>query len=175
MLYLWARELPKDSTIVEIGCYAGLSTSYLAKGCLENCGTVFSIDPFDSALPTQEELCDGEVALKNKPSRELVLRRLKDHGLADRVVLIEGFSQDVVKSWSRSIHFLWIDGNHDQAYQDYADWSPFLARRARVALHDAHPRYGLERVARDANRIFSSDQWTRLEHVKGILTGVLKT
>lgn len=172
MLYLWARELPRDATIVEIGCYGGLSTSYLALGCRGNGGRIFSIDPFDSCLDRQEELCDSAVKLEAKPSRQTVMKRLEAHGLHTRVELIEGFSQDVAKTWNRPVHFLWIDGNHDQAYQDYVDWSPFLVPGARVALHDAHPRYGLERVAQDAYRIFNSDAWTRLEHVKGIVTGV---
>jgi len=77
-----------------------------------------------------------------------------------------------VKTWNRPIDFLWIDGNHDQAWQDYADWSPFLKPGARVAVHDAHPRYGISKVAEDARRIFSSADWVELEHVKSILTGV---
>ena len=174
MLYRWARALAPGSTIVEIGCYAGLSTSYLALGCLENGSKVYGIDPFDTKLDQQTELCDHCVPLENKPSRQFVADRLRASGLADRVELIEGFAEEVVKSWKRPVHFLWIDGNHDRAYQDYMDWSPFLAPRARVAIHDAHPRYGVARVAEDARRIFSAEEWTDLEHVKGIMTGVRK-
>jgi predicted O-methyltransferase YrrM len=174
MLYLWARMLPENATIVEVGSYAGLSTSYLAKGCKDNNSKVIAMDPYDSDLEKQAERTDHEVLLEDKPSRQSVLNKLKAHGLGDRVELIEGYSQEVVKTWDSPIDFLWIDGNHDQAYQDYIDWSPFLTSKARVGLHDAHPRYGLSRVAEDARKIFSSDKWTNLEHVKGIITGVLK-
>jgi predicted O-methyltransferase YrrM len=174
MLYLWARQLPPNSTIVEIGCYGGLSTSYLATACMLNQSHVHAIDPFDSRMDQQTELCDQAVSLDNKPSREMVAGRLKASGLGEYVDLIEGFSQEVVKSWTRPIHFLWIDGNHDQALEDYQDWSPFLAPRARVGIHDAHPRYGIPKVAEAARKIFSTDEWEQLEHVKGIISGVRK-
>ena len=174
MLYQWARRLPPHSTIVEIGCYAGLSTSYLASGCLENGSKVYAIDPFDSKMAQQTELSDRCVPLEDKPSRLFVAERLKTCGLSERVELIEGFAEQVVKTWSRRIDFLWIDGNHDRAYQDYLDWAPFLNPRARVAIHDAHPRYGLPQVAEAARRIFSAEEWGQLEHVKGIMTGVRK-
>ncbi len=172
MLYLWARALPPGATIVEIGSYGGLSTSYLAKGCREKGGRVFGIDPFDSDLKRQARLTDHAVSLENKPSREQVLARLKASGLERSVELIQAFSQDAARDWSRSIHFLWIDGNHDQAYEDYVDWSPFLAPGARVALHDAHPVYGLADVAEAARRIFTPDRWVSLEQVKSIITGI---
>jgi len=175
MLYRWAQRLPANSTVVEIGCYGGLSTCYLAKGCLKNGSRVVSIDPFDSDLAKQAQLTDHAVSLKQKPSRSLVYERLKAHGLHRRVELIEGYSQEVVKDWGRLIDFLWIDGNHEQAYQDYLDWSPFLSSRARVAIHDAHPVYGLNNVAEAARAIFhNDDEWTQLEHVKSILTAVRK-
>jgi len=172
MLYKWASELPQHATLVEIGCYGGLSTSYLCRGCLKNGSHIHAIDPFDSNLDKQASLCDSCVPLEDKPSRAQVAERLKACGFEGMVDLIEGYSQEVVKSWTRPIHFLWIDGNHDQAYQDYVDWSPFLVPGARVAIHDAHPRFGIPKVAEDARRIFSSEEWIRLEHVKSILTAV---
>ncbi len=87
--------------------------------------------------------------------------------------LIEGYSQEVAGEWTRPIDFLWIDGNHEQAWRDFADFKPFLTRNARVAVHDAHPRYGYAQVARDARRIFAVDaEWRDLEHVKSIISGV---
>ncbi len=175
MLYQWARQLAPQSTVLEIGCYGGLSTSYLATGCKENGSKVFSVDPFDSRLDQQTTLCDRAVSLEKKPSRAMVAARLKERGLDSQVELIEGFSQEVVKTWQRTIHFLWIDGNHDQAYEDYVDWSPFLAPRARVGFHDAHPRYGLPQVAEAVRKVFSTDDWCELEHVKGIITAVRRS
>jgi predicted O-methyltransferase YrrM len=174
MLARWAGEIPPGGTMVEIGCYGGLSTSYLLLGSASRQGKVYSIDPFDSDLGKQAQRTDHAVSLENKPSLAEVRRRLDDLGAGNRVALIQGYSQEVVKDWNRTIDFLWIDGNHDQAWQDYLDWSPFLNAGARVGLHDAHPRYGIPKVAEDARRIFSTREWTRLEHVKSIVTGIRK-
>src|SRR5688572_15158793 len=46
MLYLWASQLAPGSNILEIGCYGGLSTSYLATGCKKSHSKVYSVDPF---------------------------------------------------------------------------------------------------------------------------------
>ncbi len=175
MVYVWAGQVPTDGVIVEIGCYGGLSTSYLALGSERKRARIYSIDPFDSDIDKQSRLTDHAVSLEDKPSRQEVLEKLRDNGLANRVELIEGYSQEVAKSWRRRIDFLWIDGNHDQAYQDFMDWSPYLNPKARVGFHDAHPRYGYPQVAQDVMKAFSSDRWTRLEHVKSIITAVSRT
>ncbi len=174
MLYQWARALPPESVIVEIGCYGGLSTSYLARGCQKNRSKVYAIDPFDSDLVRQEDLCDQKVSLDQKPSRRMVQQRIRAAGLDAYVELIEGFSQDVAKVWKTPVQFLWIDGNHDRAYEDYTEWLPFLAPGARVAVHDAHPRYGYPAVVDAVRKIFGTDEWESLEHVKSIITGLRK-
>ncbi len=174
MLRRWASLVPADGTILEIGCYGGLSTSYLAQGRRDagNRAHIFAVDPFDSDLDKQADLTDGCVALEAKPSRQSVEDRLHQAGFGERLTLIEGYSQEVARGWDRPIDFLWIDGNHDQAEQDFRDFVPHLTPHARVAIHDAHPRYGLPQVADAARRIFADDTWTDLEHVKSILTAV---
>jgi predicted O-methyltransferase YrrM len=174
MLYQWARQLPRRSLIVEIGCYAGLSTRYLASGCRRNESRVVAIDPFASDPERQARLSDGQVSLHGKPGREQVRQGLEKDGLDGWVELIEGYAQEVARDWSRPVNFLWIDGNHDRALQDYRDWSPFLAPGARLAIHDAHPRYGLPNVAEAAREIFSGEEWQQLEHVKSIISGIRK-
>ena len=100
------------------------------------------------------------------------MERMTQLGAGDRVELVEGYSQEAVKSWDRPIDFLWIDGNHDQAYQDFMDWTPFLNKGGRVGIHDSHPRYGYPQVAEDVKKAFDDDaQWTGLEHVKSIICG----
>ncbi len=174
MLYRWARSLPGAATIVEIGCYGGLSTSYLAAAVNDRSGSmVYAIDPFGSDLDTQAELTDQRVSLHGKPTLALVKERMRANGFAHCVELIEGYSQQVAAAWQRPIDFLWIDGNHEQAYQDYLDFKPFLSAGSRVGVHDAHPRYGYESVVRDVRRIFADDtEWRDLEHVKSIICGV---
>lgn len=174
MLYKWAKELKPGSTIVEIGCYGGLSTSYLGSGLKgkANC-KIYAIDPFGSDLGKQEELTDNCVSLDDKPTKELVLERLSNNGFGEVVELVEGYSQEVAKAWDKPIDFLWIDGNHEQAYQDFVDFKPYLNKGARVAVHDAHPRYGYPEVVRDVQKIFAEDsEWRDMEHVKSIISGI---
>lgn len=169
MLVQWAAEVPANGVILEIGCYGGLSTSYLARGSEASKARIFSVDPFDSDIDLQAERTDECVALEGKPGRKLVMERLEKIGAADRVELIEGYSQEAVKDWDREIDFLWIDGNHDQAYLDFTDWSPFLKSGGRIAFHDSHPRYGYPQVAEDVRKALTDSGWTDLEHVKSII------
>lgn len=173
MLTTWASQVPAGGVIVEIGCYGGLSTSYLLTGLKKKGGRIYSIDPFNSDLDRQAELTDNCVPLENKPTREMVAARLEKNGFGGMFELIEGYSQDVAKQWDPSvkIDFLWIDGNHEQAWQDFKDFEPYLKPGARVAVHDAHPRYGYEAVVRDVKKIFADGAWTDMEHVKSIITG----
>jgi predicted O-methyltransferase YrrM len=174
MLYKWASDLPKGSVVVEIGCYDGLSTSYLAAGIARKSGSmVYAMDPFNSDLEKQGSLTDDCVALNNKPTLARVNQRMAANGYAGCVTLIEGYSQEVASDWNKEIDFLWIDGNHEQAFQDFVDFRPWLKNGARVAVHDAHPRYGYKAVVRDVRRIFANDnEWRDMEHVKSIISGI---
>ena len=103
-----------------------------------------------------------------------MFQRLVENGFGDRVTLLEGYSQEVAAEWDGTkIDFLWIDGNHEQALKDYLDFKPFLNPGARVAVHDAHPRYGYADVVRDVKEIFKNDaEWRDMEHVKSIISGL---
>lgn len=173
MLTQWASQIPKGGVAVEIGCYGGLSTSYLLRGLKKKGGHIYAIDPFNSDLDKQEELTDKLVPLENKPTKALVGERLRRNGFDGMFDLIEGFSQEAAAGWDPSvkIDFLWIDGNHEQAYQDFKDFEPHLNPGARVAVHDAHPRYGYQAVVDDVKKIFAEGAWADLEHVKSIITG----
>ncbi|MEX2332977.1 MAG: class I SAM-dependent methyltransferase [Pseudohongiella sp.] len=174
MLTLWASRIPQGGVIVEIGCYGGLSTSYLLRGAGSRAGHVYAIDPFARDLEIQAERTDNCVSLEDKPSKALVASRLEQNGFAGRFTLIEGFSQEAARDWDKSvgIDFLWIDGNHEQAYQDFKDFEPYLNPGARVAVHDAHPRYGYMAVVEDVKKIFGEGCWRDMEHVKSIISGV---
>jgi hypothetical protein len=98
-----------------------------------------------------------------------------ENGFGGMFDLIEGYSQEVARTWNETtrIDFLWIDGNHEQAYRDFVDFKPHLNRGARVAIHDAHPRYGYASVVEDVRKIFAEDDaWREMEHVKSVITGI---
>lgn len=173
MLTHWAGQVPKAGVVVEIGCYGGLSTSYLLRGLQKKNGHIYGIDPFARDLSRQADLTDNCVSLDDKPSKTLVEQRLENNGFKGRFTLIEGFSQEAAREWNPAvkIDFLWIDGNHEQAYRDFKDFEPHLNPGARVAVHDAHPRYGYMTVVNDVRRIFAEGQWSDMEMVKSIITG----
>jgi len=173
MLTHWASQVPEGGVVVEIGCYGGLSSSYLLRGLKKKRGRLYAIDPFNSDLDKQEQLTDHLVPLENKPTRALVAERLRRNGFEGLFELIEGFSQEAAAQWDPSvkIDFLWIDGNHEQAWRDFKDFQRHLNPGARVAVHDAHPRYGYQTVVDDVKRIFAEGAWADLEHVKSIITG----
>ena len=173
MLSHWAARVPDGGVVVEVGCYGGLSTSYLLRGLKKRDGRIYAIDPFDSDVDKQEQLTDGCVPLEIKPTKALVAERLRRNGFDGMFELIEGFSQEAARDWDPAvkIDFLWIDGNHEQAYQDFKDFEPHLNPGARVAVHDAHPRYGYQAVVDDVKRIFSEGAWADMEHVKSIISG----
>ena len=62
-----------------------------------------------------------------------------------------------------------IVGNKNQI-KSFEGW---LKDGALVAVHDAHPRYGIDSVVDDVQRIFlDNGNWSNMEHVKSIISGV---
>lgn len=147
MLYTFASELPAGSIIVEIGTLRGKSTAYLGLGAQKSDSKVYAVDPFDSEIDRQMFEVDSSKYLidERKLSREAVRENLDSLGLCKTVELIQGFSTDVAKGWVKGrVDFLWIDGNHQQAKQDWDSWKPHLSDDARVSFHDSHPIYAPE-------------------------------
>ncbi len=129
---------PANGVIVEIGVYAGGSAYFLGKGAQISGSNVYGIDPFDTSLDIQEKTCDGSDYLQKKPSKSDVENTLQRKGL-ENVVLIEGFSTDVLHDWQYGrISTLFIDGNHTQTMEDFHSALPHLASDAVVAFHDTN-------------------------------------
>lgn len=149
-LYKLAKSLPKKAVVVEIGCFGGLSTAFLLAG-LDPTSSVYSIDPFDENVQKQKQILQSskdkafknpEIAmLKIKPSKKDVEKRLRKEGFKN-FELIQGYSNDIVKTWKKRINLLWIDGNHDYKFvkDDYIKWSPFLKKGGIIAFDDANKR-----------------------------------
>lgn len=178
-----ARAVPADGTIVEIGCYGGLSTAYLLEGSRRNGARVHSIDPFDADLDTQQQDRTNLIPGGRKPSRAEVGQRLRSFG-HDRFELIQGFSHDVVRTWDGPIDLLWIDGNHEyQAVKrDYEQWSPFVKLGGFLAFHDANKRdvgpgwtrYGWEGPTRLVKEKLAEPIWESSDTVESIVWAMKK-
>jgi len=159
LLFDLAKRYSREGNILEIGCYAGGSTYFLAKGAAINNSKVFSIDPFGSDLKKQKIQGDSTSYLKNlknKPGMKEVEKRLMDKGIEKKTFcLIEGYSKDISRKWkSENISFLWIDGNHKEAYRDFINWKGKLTKEAVVAFHDSdYPYLGKKEVTLSVKKI----------------------
>lgn len=132
--YLAGKAAEVRNTIVEIGCaYGGTTTVFLlnkAKGV-----QVYSIDPFvpDSKGGVQAGMDECRFAVAQALSRKHREEALDDWHL------INGFSHDVVGSWTKEIDLLFIDGSHhyEDVRRDFEQWSPFLSANGRILIHDS--------------------------------------
>jgi predicted O-methyltransferase YrrM len=137
-LFSGARSLPPGSTIVEIGSWKGKSTYCLAKGLSE--GTVYAIDPFNSA---GEE--GSAQVYEQKAQHQDLLGVFKDNmsvrGMSEKVVPWKGYSQDFVNKVDK-INFLFIDGDHsiEGALYDFEHYSPKVVNGGLIAFHDYDAR-----------------------------------
>ena len=130
---------PNNGAVVEIGVYAGGSSYFLGKGSQISGSMVFGIDPFETEINMQKTTCDGSDYLqKRKPSKSDAERTLNLKGL-ENVVLIEGFSTDVLANWEHgSISTLFIDGNHTQTMEDFNAAFLNFANSVAIAFHDTN-------------------------------------
>ncbi len=73
--------------------------------------------------------------------------RLKD----SRFNFILGYSVEVSKDWDKPIGVLFIDGNHDEAMQDFEAWEKFVVQGGYVLFHDYSGHS--PKVIEDCNKI----------------------
>lgn len=121
-LYRLARNGPGTGLIVELGCYQGLSTIYLAAGSkAAGREQVVAIDPhhLGSFPPFQDNL-----------------RRA---GLDDWVRPIVAHSGEVADEWDgQAIRLLYLDGDHryGQVRRDFEAWQGWVTPGGVLAFHD---------------------------------------
>jgi len=131
-------------TVVEIGCYTGGSTVWIASGLeqLGGEGTIHSVDLFNEIFPFPpfhyEYLPDSLAA-----ARELVASAQ----LAERVQFYKMDSKrmgmQVGKRLRAPIDLLFIDGDHSiqGCLADFLLFYPHVATGGYVVMHDIYPKY----------------------------------
>jgi hypothetical protein len=127
----WARN---REIVVEIGVAEGGSALALKSTMLDS-GVLYLIDPYHLS----------RFRWINSPKRAAhSLLRRSSHCATGRksnvkVIWIEDFSFNAVKSWNQKIDFLFLDGNHDEdaVRRDWEEWHDFIVPKGIVAFHDA--------------------------------------
>lgn len=117
---LSATEHLKDTVVVEIGCYRGLTTKMLAKATSRK---VIAVDPYIGYGGSEE---DYQFFIQNTAGLPNVFHERKTSGEASR-------------NWHHSpISFVFIDALHDYMNTafDIATWSSLLVKDGILACHD---------------------------------------
>ena len=142
LLVSLATILPRGSTVVEIGSFMGRSTRYLAAGTRYSGSRLVCIDPFTSSGIGEPEACQ-KLYRKLAPQGSLsnftwnMQLVFPDEKETLHVAVWQSQSREEAANWSQGpIDLIFIDGNHQEAYEDVVAWEPHLASHAMLALHD---------------------------------------
>ncbi len=132
--------------IVEIGSYCGLSAIYLGDAARAGGTVLFSVDHHRGSEENQAgwDHHDTEVvdrATGRMDTLPFFRRTLVEADLEDAVVALVGDSSTVARWWGQPIALLFIDGGHgsEPAWADYKSWTPHIAERGWLAIHDVFP------------------------------------
>lgn len=133
-----AAQVTADHAIVEIGVFQGRTALLMAWGASQGHGAhVWGIDAWELEANTYD------APFKTPESRNQAHYNVKATGYADRVTLIQGFSDKLAPQWDGlPIGLLFVDGDHtyDGARSDILAWAPHLAPGAVIAVDDyGHP------------------------------------
>lgn len=123
---LLQRYAARAKTIVEIGVAEGASALALRQACQPD-ATLYLVDPYPS----------GRIPGLN--IIQLIAKKHVNRSNNASVQWIKQFSHDAVKTWSRPIDFLFLDGDHgyEGCMRDWRDWNHFVGKEGFVAFHDA--------------------------------------
>lgn len=108
----------KDGKVVEIGCWKGLSTSYIGHFCNENNTTLYAVDTFEGSASDES----AGMAMK-EDIKKIFINNMKELGI--QCVLIKGKSVEASKQFlDESIDVVMLDANHDyhNVHADVEAW-----------------------------------------------------
>jgi predicted O-methyltransferase YrrM len=130
--------------VVEIGCFIGISTVWMAAGLEQSHspGVVHSIDLFDVMLPSPPTHY-AYIPDRLQRAQEFAKAAHLDH----RIRFHQGDSKEVGKQIHQlldgPIDFLFIDGDHTKAgcLADFIQFYPHVAIDGYIAFHDINPEH----------------------------------
>lgn len=162
-LYVAASRLPGNATVVEIGSAQGRATLVLAQAlCDGNGGIVHTIDPMVYNKSIASTWVDNEPILRENIARS---------GLRN-IEVIKDISSRVGTRFDRSIHLLFIDGDHsyEAVRSDFELFEPRVVSGGVIALHDVGVCAGPRRLARE--EVYGSPRFSGIRTVRTMLVAV---
>jgi len=150
-------QLLKDgSTIVEIGCWLGKSSCYLAQKIKESGKNIklFCVDIWDYSKD------DPYYHVYKQTHPDLMKafnENVKALGLSNYIKPIKGSSTNVAKTFElASVDFIFLDGNHHSPFidEDLQIWYPVLKSGGCIAGHDYVDSKDVERAV---NNLFQQN------------------
>lgn len=132
-------------TVVEIGCFIGISTLWLAAGMASSNvrGRLYAIDTYVPKFPWPPFHYSCIVNPKS-----LIKEAIKSAGFSDIIHLIESDSKNAASrfdSWLgyNEIDLLFIDGDHSISgcKSDFELYAPHVAVGGYIIFHDIFPKY----------------------------------
>lgn len=138
---LWKAALLTNSlpgAVVEIGSAWGRSALILAKACV---GPVHCLDIW---APYEDIWGGSETFI---PLQDFQ-RNLRNHGMSERIIIVQGESRQSASWWRKPIRLLFVDGSHkgEDAYHDIVVFGKFVIPEGLIVCHD----YGIVPEVRDA-------------------------
>lgn len=135
-------EARNGARFVEVGCWMGKSTVYLAQRILES-GKTIALDAVDtwegSPDEWQHEKALQELAARGKTLREVFDENIRRCGVSDVVRAICGRSPEIAEIYpDHSLDFVFIDADHHETavVADIRAWLPKVRRGGVLAGHD---------------------------------------
>lgn len=167
-LFKYAKLVPADEAIVEVGAYQGRSMCWLADGSFQGNGApVFSVDLWlehSGYTPTQA----GKLVRRNynAPETKAHYERLRaqfGHGL---VTPLQGDSTKVAASFTQPVGMVFIDGDHTYkgVMADLRAWVPKLTPGGYLCFHDMHSRGVLQAIGETIGKPGSG--WKQIERTR---------
>lgn len=138
-LLLLAEHGPGAGCIVEIGSFAGRSTSYLARGAKRaRREKVVAVDHFKGSPEHQAGGGFPSTRVAEGGLFEAFRANVKRAGVDDWIHVVRAGSAEAVSDWSHPIRLLFIDGDHsyEVSRSDYESWSARLTPDGVAVFHD---------------------------------------
>ena len=138
-----AAQAGRVGPLLEVGTYCGKSAVYLGAGAREAGSVLYTVDHHHGSEENQAgwEHHDAELVDPRTGRMDTLpffRRTIEDAGLEDVVIAVVGDSVTVARNWRTPLGLLFIDGGHalSVARADYHYWSPHVAPRGLLAIHD---------------------------------------